>query len=274
MTMYLAKITFGNIRGDHDDAIDNVQTYLSALRANGQIVGDYLLKDLTMPIEAYVNVLRLNSLDQQSLAEWGKRAKKKLITHFGNQPQIQLLEKPNEALPSWRSVKSLYLYTNMLDLESPVKSPEFDISFPLYELPISPKTREYLNSWADAYRDHDSIWIRSGALEMAAYKQLADPRSELAEEGREYCKEIEISTGKPTFFYLYRYYGRRSGEDKRPCPLCGRQWNVMNPSAAYKFAAFHFLCDKCRLVSHIGDSDFDERHARIGEYQSRLKKHR
>jgi hypothetical protein len=45
MIMYLAKITFGQIRGDHDDAIDNVQTYLGALRANGQIVGDYLLFD-------------------------------------------------------------------------------------------------------------------------------------------------------------------------------------------------------------------------------------
>jgi predicted nucleic acid-binding Zn ribbon protein len=272
--MYLAKITFGNIRDGHDDAIDNVQTYLSALRANGQIVGDYLLKDLTMPIEAYVNVLRYNSLSDRSLTVWGKRAKKELIKHFGTQPRIHLIEKPKRAMPSWRSVKSLYLYTNMLDPESPVKSPEFEISFPLYDFPIRPQTREYLNRWADAYRDHDSVWIGSGALEIAAYKQLADPRSELAEEGRGYCKEIEKATGKPTYFYLYRYYGHRSGEENRPCPMCGHRWTVKKPSAAYNFAAFQFRCDKCRLVSHIGDSDINERYARIGAYQDKLKKQR
>lgn len=139
---------------------------------------------------------------------------------------------------------------------------------PTYKLPVSDSIREGLYFWAESYRHHDAIWLESGDLEISAYKQLADPNSGLARQGRELCTEIEQATGKATFYYLDHYWGRKSQEEEnRLCPVCGGCWRVFNDDDGNGFSAFPFRCYSCRLVSHKADSCEDERHARIGEYR-------
>ncbi len=57
--------------------------------------------------------------------------------------------------------------------------------------------------------------MRSGAVEIPAYRQLADPNSLLSEDGRRLCREVESRTGIPTFYYLLRYWGRSKDDDER-----------------------------------------------------------
>jgi predicted nucleic acid-binding Zn ribbon protein len=69
---------------------------------------------------------------------------------------------------------------------------------------------------------------------------------------------------------LHRYYARRSGEESRPCPGCGRRWAVRTlEDQGKRFRDFFFRCDRCRLVSHLGDSIEGARLARIGEWKGR-----
>lgn len=273
--MYLVKVSFGLMRkgASGDEGVDSVEEYLAALRRNGQISEEYLIANLARPLEAYAQVPRPNSLELRFFSSWGRRTLKKLREIFDRQPSYRLLERPDRSrFPSWRSARSLYLVTDMFDVRSPVRVPEFEDPIPLYLLPISSQQRDYLDRWAQKFRDHDRIWIGSGALEIPAYRQLADPKSELSQEGREHCKEIEAGTGKPTYYYLWRYYGRRKGESNRLCPVCGKDWTVRrHDSHTVRFARFDFRCRPCRLVSHMATSDEDERHARIGEFRSRRK---
>jgi len=76
-------------------------------------------------------------------------------------------------------------------------------------------------SWQRSGRD----WLLSGALEIPAYKKLADPTSELSVNGRELCARIEKATQKPTYYFLMRYWGRNDGEATRSRPLCGAKWH-------------------------------------------------
>ena len=56
------------------------------------------------------------------------------------------------------------------------------------------------------------------------------------------------------------------------CPGCGRPWRTKWPgSDQLPFWCFHFQCERCRLVSHLGVSTDGGRHARIGEYQKAKK---
>ncbi len=168
---------------------------------------------------------------------------------------------------------SLYLHPYTFDHSSPVRSPELEEPIPLYLLPLKPEERECIYFWAKAYRAHDRIWLDSGTLEMRAWRELADPRSNLARQGRKNCAGIENATGKPTYYYLERYYAHRSGEELRPCPLCGRRWAVRSlEEPGTGFSDFFFRCKRCRLVSGLGDSLEGSRLARIGEFPGKSKR--
>ena len=67
---------------------------------------------------------------------------------------------------------------------------------------------------------HDLLQLECGPLEIAAYRELAEPCSALAREGRALAASVEQATGVPTYYYLLRYWGRPSEHD-RPCPGCG-----------------------------------------------------
>ena len=139
-------------------------------------------------------------------------------------------------------------------------------------LPVAFEHKEQLYFWQRSYYHHDNIWLGSGALEIGAYRQLADPASELAEHGRDLCREIETATGVPTFYYLMRYWGRLKGEEQRLCPGCGTAWRTERSREwPGRFWQFDFNCDRCRLVSHLGVSTDGGRHTRIGEFDEKRK---
>ena len=96
----------------------------------------------------------------------------------------------------WRRARSLYLYPYTFDRRSPVYTPELEEPVPLYLLPLKPEERRII-SWSELYRAHDQIWLDSGPLEIGAWRELADPRSKLAKNGRKICARIEKATGKP-----------------------------------------------------------------------------
>ena len=102
------------------------------------------------------------------------------------------------------------------------------------------------------------------------YKQLANPNSELSEQGRNICFTIEKTTQIPTYYYLIRYWGRKNEADRK-CPGCGGKWFIPSDINEPKFHQFEFMCSKCKLVSHIPSSCDNERYARIGEYKKRNK---
>ena len=264
---FLVKIRFGTPRGsaegDTEDVIDN---YLAALMRNGQIYRTQIIKNIGLPLEAYVCIPQPGAMGSRYSSLWVREALGKVKDVFGDDPKIQFLEDPRQRrFPSWRSTKSLYLYTYMFDECSPVRSTEFEHPVPLYLLPIDSETRDDLTRWADSYRNHDSMWIGSGKLEFQAYKELADPTSELCARGMEYCKKIEKSTGKPTYFYLMRYYGKRKGEIERSCPLCGKSWALRVSMGPAVTNLIKFRCKRCRLVSSVG-VDENDRYAHVGDW--------
>lgn len=268
--LHLAKVIFGTPRKGcaGTDASDATEEYLGALLKNGQIGAEYLLANKAHPVVAYVDVPAADALDTKHTSSWGIKALSEIVRIFGKYPKIEMQERPKKAnLSSWRSAKFLYLYTHLFDRGSPVYASGLDHAIPAYLLPLKETQREYLVRWAISYRDHDRIWIGSGALEVQAYKQLADPASGLSKEGREHCAEIEAVTNKPTYYYLLRYYGRQRREDQRRCPLCGKPWAVTKGIGKFpRVDRFAFQCDRCRLISDQG-SDCNERLAHIGEYK-------
>jgi predicted nucleic acid-binding Zn ribbon protein len=262
-------------KGGKEKAENIVADYLSSLLNNWQIIDRYYLTWMGGILHSHLFLSRPDSLSRQFHSEWGKKNIEKVSTYFNREPELIIKDDDiKKRYARWESSEYLYLRTHAFENCSPLFRGNDGTSIPLYLIPITDQEREYIRFLAEAYSHHDNIWIGSGELEIQAYKQIADPKSELMKAALEHCDNIEKATGKPTYCYLMRYYGRKKNEENRLCPLCGKNWSTgLSSIGAQNFWQFHFRCDDCRLVSHIADTDEDERHARIGEYrEKRIKK--
>lgn len=268
--MILANVTFGSLRGKpREELEDAADYYLSSLFKAGQICGTRFLTLTKGKLNAHVLLAAPEAMNLRFHSAWGKKNLSEVVKLFGREPVWKILDDDAGRTSSkWRGAPFLYLFTNAFDWYSPVcrGDGKRSVPVPLFTLPVSDEIKEDLYRWQKSYRRHDNLWLESGALEIPAYRQLADPNSMLSEEGRKLCREIESGTGISTFYYLNRYWGRSKGEDDRACPGCGGAWRTSVDADEKTFREFHFRCESCRLVSHLGVSTDGGRHVRIGEF--------
>jgi predicted nucleic acid-binding Zn ribbon protein len=266
--MILANVAFGSRTGLEDECEDVAECYIAALLHSGQLCGEYFVTWTDGVLNAHVMLAGPNAHDLRYHSDWAKRELEKVIEAFGKRPVWRMLDdESTKPAASWEGAPFLYLFTHAFDWASPVCRGDGEGPIPIFTLPISFEQKDGLYAWQRGYSDHDRIWLGSGALEIAAYRQLADPESELSREGRELCRDLEAATGIPTFYYLMRYWARKDGEGMRSCPGCGEHWRVRSNEKRQHFSDFDFRCEKCRLVAHEGVSTDGGRHARIGEFQ-------
>lgn len=266
--MILANIIFGSLRGStRDELEDVVERYLASLLKGGQICGHRFLTWTKGKLNAHVILAAPNAMNLRHHTAWGKKNLAKVVQAFGRKPVWKILDDDaGKTSSGWRGAPFLYLFTHWDDSYPPLCRGDGKRPVPFFTLPVSDQIKEDLFCWQKNYCDLDSVWLGSGPVEMPAYRQPADPRSELSEAGRRLCREIETATGIPTFYYLMRYWGRSRGEKERPCLGCGQSWKTSESESDGKFHQFHFKCEACRLVSHLGSDIGSARQARIGEF--------
>ena len=291
--VFLAQATFGTDRGDagrRDELANAAQEYLAALLKNGQICGEPLYAWSSGRLVAYAHLARPDAAASKCLSKMGRLAHQAVVAAFRRPPQWKVLDdEVPRRFPRWQRSPDFYLATDAFDDGSPLHCGETGQPILAYLLPATDQTRESLYFWARSYQQHDNLWLGSAGLEIPAYRQLAEPDSELSATGRVLCREIEQAAGKPTFYYLQRYWGRRTGEEDRKCPACGRPWRVPDigvpdcgdPNHSHRdgdhsgcadrvFHQFDFRCIPCRLVSHRAASVGNAREAGIGERKDRI----
>jgi predicted nucleic acid-binding Zn ribbon protein len=267
--MILANVIFGAPSRKPQVELEALaENYLGALFQAGQLCGEYFITRYKDRLSAHVLLAGRGATALRHHSQYGKEELEKVIKTFGARPVWQILDDDAHRRPSsWTGAPFLYLFTHALDWAPPVCRGDGKPPIPTFMLPLNFEQKTDLYRWQWSYYYHDNIWLGCGALEIAAYKQMADPTSELAAEGRDLCRDIERCTGVPTFYYLTRYWGKPKGEAERPCPGCGSTWKVEWPTLPKRrFWHFDFKCDRCRLVSHLGNSTDGGRHTRIGEF--------
>lgn len=269
--MILASVKFGTLRGKERRELEDVADgYLTSLFKAGQICGSRFLTWTKGKLVAHVLLAAPDAALPKHHSSRGKRDHARIVELFGREPEWQIMDDEAGArVPKYKGAPFLYLFTNWVDWTPPVCRPDKKLSktlpVPSFTLPVEYQVKEDLYHWQKTYRRLDAIWMESKALEIPAYRQLAEVKSELSIEGRRLCAAVESGTGIPTFYYLMRYYARSKGEEERLCPGCGGEWRTtVDGDLVAGFCDFHFRCDACRLVSHLGRSLDGARLARIG----------
>lgn len=129
--------------------------------------------------------------------------------------------------------------------ESPVVCADCEGAVPLYRLPKIRNSVEHADVlwWYNDYNNINDLWI-SDHMNRFTYKQLNNPNSQLAKNGRKICAAYEKATGKPFYYKLFYDDITRKKPVPNNCPLCGENWVFECENKV-----IDFKCDKCRLVA-------------------------
>lgn len=144
--------------------------------------------------------------------------------------------------------KFLILYTTYLDSCSPIFNIHNFLPLPLYEITNSDqKMAQRILKWQEDWQACDQLQMNGSTLEKVALNQISEVKSDLSEQGRALCREIEGTTQMPTYYYLYRLGKDKEVEHNRKCPSCNGDWKLDEPM----HDIFYFKCDQCRLISNL-----------------------
>lgn len=248
------EINFGRgIAGDREALEDVAEGYLAALHHAGQLCGDADIRTwIDSEFVVTAKMAGLGAEKKSSHSSWGLKDLKTVEEKFGREPvwTIHDDEKPARNI-TWKGAGELVLFTHAFDEDSPVCRTDIDEQVPVFLLPVSEVVKNDLVRWQYHYVLHDNMWLASGTLEMAAYRELTLLDSELSEDGRKLCSEVEKATTVPTYYFLMRYYSHPTEEFARRCPGCGGKWRTKAPEEN-QHRDWHFRCKRCRLVSNAG----------------------
>lgn len=167
------------------------------------------------------------------------------------QPKWRVVGELGWPAVDWRDCRCLYLHTGAIE---PVRSLVDGAVVPAYLLGAEPKLVDALFGWAEAARSATQLWYGPRVLELEAYRELTDASGPSAEHGRAVAHGIEEATGRPTFYYLERFY-RRGGEDDKRCSAC-RVRMTSSPVEGEGDSGLRALwCYECRLLTDLGELD-------------------
>ena len=236
------------------DVADAVYSLLGDWFKNGQILdNDWPVTYTKSNCRVVVSCPEKTSLSPRHANKYVLDSLAELRSHGLLKPELCVLGRGVESPTADRCKQPGWylLMTNYLTHESPLMCGEHYRPVPLYRVPhtydADPSYWDIV-CWEREWKCCDSLQMACGVGERFATRQIADPNSSLAVRGRDLCRRIEKLAGVPTYYYLYRGNGRgMSAEQKRPCPVCGKQWVLSEPL----HGLIDFKCDKCRLVSNI-----------------------
>lgn len=259
--MFVTEITVRLAAGADPDEINS---FLSTLRQNGQVLSrEFLSTESQGTLKTFVLIPESDALSTSHDNKWAKQARVSLaekgLTRFrvkvlGKDPTS--LETDGCASPNEYILFTDYLFTDYLTVESPLRCGGCFGPVPLYRLhptyPV-PDDGEYysIKVWEADYQACDTLQMNCRTGERFGIREMSEAYSSLSRRGRGLCADIEKGTGKPVYYYLFRYVSRttREKEEARRCPVCGGAWLLEEP-----WHIFDFKCETCRLVSTLSSS--------------------
>jgi predicted nucleic acid-binding Zn ribbon protein len=250
--MFVAEILVPARRGHVAETCDALQVLLGALRMNGQVLGrEWPIAQTEEGLRTPVMIPERGALGRRHQNGWVREALEKLSSAAGAKPQVMVLgDDPTGAEADRCKKPSCYvLFTTYLDLNSPLCCGDCFRPVPLYRIPHTAEGEYYdVLCWQFDYKACDQLQMNCATGERFGTRELSRPDSSLSRQGRSICRKISELTGKPAYYYLYRYGGRGGqAEARRLCPGCGGEWLLKEPW----HRLFDFRCDRCRLVSNI-----------------------
>lgn len=125
----------------------------------------------------------------------------------------------------------MLLYTSFLHSCSPLRCGDHFAPIPLYRLPaVANGDHKQIIKWQEDWEACDQLQMNGSIAEHAALHEIGEVGSRLHRRGSDLARRLELLSGIPTYYYLYRVGGLSAAEERaRPCPGCGGPWALAAP---------------------------------------------
>lgn len=233
-----------------DDCIECANEFISSLARTGSVISDGVSFWSRPDLYSWIGYsLRSDILATNFLTAWNISCLAQL-NELDCKVSSQKLEKHGVDITNPDTTpKYLVIYSSTAD--SPITDSDGN-PFDLFTIDLDETQREELSEWNSIYSALFSLWLGLPKMEAAAYKHLANYRSEINSKGLRIRKTVELASGIPTYYFLLRSPGYSKNETWRNCPKCGGDWCSHTKDSSDHWN-FEFRCDVCRLVASQGD---------------------
>jgi len=202
---------------------DAIETFLSALIRNGNIIGEHVILELSDCYRVRVLCWSPDALDEANFSSYARDDLAKLRPLLARDAEFHRVPEV-EREPTWcdcENPSGRILFTTFLSrLGSPVRCLYCRRDVPIYRLPLPKEAieRAELLSWQDDYQTLDTLYMNSGVGERFSYRQLARPKSDFMKRTRELAADVESSSGVPTYWLNRLVTGFPHWERGHSCP--------------------------------------------------------
>ena len=251
--MYIQEISIEiKSNTDKDELIDEFSLLMSFYRGSGQTQGRIESQYIDgNRIVCLPFTLEKNSLGEKYNNIYVNRQAKKIEELCHSKLTFRTVGKSYDRYTTPCQCKKSGFYiliTNYATIESPLTCGTCTKSVPLYRLPAYDDYGYIpILSWETNYISCDRLQMNCEVGERWALNQMQEVTSALSRQGLAICKKIEELTSIPTYYYLYNYKKHKGDQLTRPCPGCGKKWDLKTSL----HNMYDFKCDQCKLVSTL-----------------------
>lgn len=229
-----------------DEFDDRMQWFIASLAKNGQILSAFQNTVKYADHYAYrVVALEMDSIDEKYNNKYTVQFLEEVIEMSAKPPELVFVGENYdiEDCCVCEAPSHYILFSESGFYAPPILCGDCKSPVPLYKFPKTYDNSEYYNllGWQKVYQSCDRQFME-GIGERHGYKMMNDPDSLLSQEALKYCNMLEEKTGKPFYYYLFRYYSK----NKLFCPKCKEAWKNNDQDKIH----YEFVCHKCRLVSN------------------------
>lgn len=253
LSMYTSLISFkSNNESDAEGQAEAVSALLSAWLMNGQILGDQLpTAKGSSGYSVCINTPEPDSISEKYQSEYVKKYSKELLDVGLCDPELTILGQEPDSVEACacKDTDFYILYTTYAALETPLRCGGCFGVVPLYKLPKTGDDDYHgVIGWQSDYQSCDTLQMNGVVGERFASNQMSNIDTHLSCSGIEVCEKISKNSGKPVYYYLYKWAAKsRAVELTRKCPKCHGDWYRDEPL----HNMFDFMCEQCNLVSNI-----------------------
>ncbi len=239
----VAKMTVRSEIVDRDERIERLESLLSMLYKNGQILDNWIIENYDEHFEIRVTTTDDDSLDPRYYNQYIKKE----LENFTLEASVLSDDACSADCCHCEKHGFYVIAVDPYDASSPIICGDCGKEIPLIRIPYLYNEEEHYSilNFQSIYKSVDNLWMNS-LSDRFTKRQITQHDSQLNKLGLDIRQELEKKVNKPVYLLIANPIGgwfefEKNNKGSERCPKCGGEFRSIGDYAKK-------ACEKCRLT--------------------------